>query len=182
MSITKEELVQTILVSTALFQERFDKDSKPDVMKRYEILQSEVEETLKAIAENDLIEILDGYCDQMYVIGGSVDKFKDDNNLKESYLNQLKNCLNHALLYFSLECILDAFNDIHISNMSKVHLSFFHVQETFMRYKLEVKDWRIKQISETEILVYDNSINKLLKPSNYKKANLKPILQKYGYC
>lgn len=182
MSITKEELVQTILVSTAQFQERFDKDSKPDIAKRNEILKSEVAETLKAILNNDLVEILDGFVDQLYVLGGSIDKFYCDIPVQEKFLNSLHLVLDEALKYFSLECILDAFNEIHLSNMSKVHLSFFHVQETFEKYKLDVKDWRIKQISETEILVYDNSINKLLKPSNYKKANLKPILEKYGYC
>jgi len=30
--------------------------------------------------------------------------------------------------------------------------------------------------------VYDLNINKLLKPLHYQKANLKPILEKYGYC
>jgi hypothetical protein len=179
--ITKEELISTILACTTQFQERFDKDSKPDVMKRYEILQSEVEETLKAIAENDIVEIADGFIDQLYVIGGSVDKFKGS-KFKEDYIAQLNDVLNRALTYFNLDCLHECFIDIHNSNMSKVHLSFFHVQETFERYHLDVKDWRIKQISETEILVYDNSINKLLKPSNYKKANLKPILEKYGYC
>jgi hypothetical protein len=57
----------------------------------------------------------------------------------------------------------------------------FHLQETFERYNLQVKDWRIKEVTPTEILVYDNKINKLLKPSTYTKANLKPILEKYGY-
>jgi predicted HAD superfamily Cof-like phosphohydrolase len=180
--ITKEELVQTILVSTAQFQERFDKDSKPDVSKRNEILQSEVWETLKAIAENDIVEIADGFIDQLYVLGGSIDKFKFDKEIAKTYSLQFNEVLERAIQYFNLDCLFECFNDIHLSNMSKVHLSFFHVQETFDRYHLDVKDWRIKQISETEILVYDNSINKLLKPSNYKKANLKPILQKYGYC
>jgi hypothetical protein len=181
MSIIKEELVSTILVSTSQFQERFDKDSKPDEYSRWKILESEIEETEKAFREKNTIEILDGFCDQMYVIGGSVDKFKYNNIIANKYFYLLDVVINKSLEYFSLECIFDAFNDIHKSNMSKVHLSFFHVQETFERYHLDVKDWRIKQISETEILVYDNSINKLLKPSNYKKANLKPILDKYGY-
>jgi predicted HAD superfamily Cof-like phosphohydrolase len=178
--ISKQELVQQILVSTSQFQERFDKDSKPDVMKRYEILQSEVDETLKAIAENNIVEIADGFIDQLYVLGGSIDKFKFE-NFKDTYIAQFNNVLERAMQYFNLDCLFECFNDIHISNMSKVHLSFFHVQETFETYHLDVKDWRIKQISENQILVYDNSINKLLKPSNYKKANLKPILEKYGY-
>jgi hypothetical protein len=180
--ITKEELVQTIIECTAQFQERFDKDSKPDIAKRNEILKSEVAETLKAILNQDLVEIADGFIDQMYVIGGSVDKFYCDIPVQEKFLNSLHLVLDESLNYFSLECLYECFIDIHNSNMSKVHLSFFHVQETFEKYKLDVKDWRIKEITPTEILVYDNSINKLLKPSNYKKANLKPILQKYGYC
>ena len=177
----KQDLIQKILACTAKFQERFDSDSKPDAMKRYEILQSEVEETLKAIAENDLVEIIDGYCDQAYVNGGSVDKFKHENEIKICYLDDLNNNIDKALEYVSIECLFDCFYDVHKSNMSKVHLSMFHLQETFERYHLEIKDWRIKEISPTEILVYDNKINKLLKPSTYTKANLKPILEKYGY-
>ena len=177
----KQDLINTILACTAKFQERFDSDSTPDLDKRYEILQSEVEETLKAISENDIVEILDGFCDQMYVLGGTVDKFKSFIAIKESFTIQLQEVLDRALQYFSLECIFDAFYDVHKSNMSKVHLSMFHLQETFERYNLQVKDWRIKEISPTEILVYDNKINKLLKPSTYTKANLKPILKKYNY-
>jgi predicted HAD superfamily Cof-like phosphohydrolase len=56
-------------------------------MKRYEILQSEVEETNKAISENDLVEIIDGYCDILYVLGGSIDKFKHDKNQQILYLD-----------------------------------------------------------------------------------------------
>ena len=72
----KQDLINTILACTAKFQERFDSDSKPDVEKRWEILESEIKETEKAISENDIVEILDGFCDQLYVLGGSVDKFK----------------------------------------------------------------------------------------------------------
>lgn len=177
----KQDLINTILACTAKFQERFDSDSKPDEYSRWKILESEIEETEKAFREKNTIEILDGFCDQMYVIGGSVDKFKDNNIIANKYFDLLDVVINKSLEYFSLECIFDAFYDVHKSNMSKVHLSMFHLQETFERYNLQVKDWRIKEISPTEILVYDNKINKLLKPSTYTKANLKPILEKYNY-
>jgi len=177
----KQDLINTILACTAKFQERFDSDSKPDEYSRWKILESEIEETEKAFREKNTIEILDGFCDQMYVIGGSVDKFKDNNIIANKYFDLLDVVINKSLEYFSLECIFDAFNDIHKSNMSKKHLSLFHVQETFQKYHLDVKDWSIKEISPTEILVYDNKINKLLKPSTYTKANLKPILEKYNY-
>lgn len=177
----KQDLINTILACTAKFQERFDSDSKPDVEKRWEILESEIKETEKAISENDIVEILDGFCDQLYVLGGSVDKFKGSKFEENAYLENIQIILEQALQYFSLECIFDAFYDVHKSNMSKVHLSMFHLQETFERYNLQVKDWRIKEISPTEILVYDNKINKLLKPNTYTKANLKPILEKYNY-
>jgi hypothetical protein len=177
----KQDLINTILACTAKFQERFDSDSKPDVMKRYEILQSEVEETNKAISENDLVEILDGFCDQLYVLGGSVDKFKGSKFQENAYLENIKIILEQALQYFSLECIFDAFNDVHKSNMSKVHKDLYSVFDTVKKYQLDTNDFRLKQISKVEYLVYDNKINKLLKPENYLKANLKPILTKYGY-
>ena len=177
----KQDLINVVLQCTAKFQERFDSDSKPDVMKRYEILQSEVEETLKAISEDNTIEILDGYCDQMYVNGGSFDKFKDQSEIAETYLDDLNNNIDRALKYFSLECLFDAFYDVHRSNLSKVHKDLHSVFDTVKKYQLDTNDFRLKKVSENEFLVYDNKINKLLKPENYLKANLKPILEKYGY-
>lgn len=177
----KQDLINVVLSCTSKFQERFDSDSKPDVMKRYEILQSEFEETLKAIAENDLVEILDGCCDMLYVLGGSVDKFKDQSEIAETYLNDLDNTTDKALERFSIECLFDAFYDVHKSNMSKVHKDLHSVFDTVKKYQLDINDFRLKKVSENEYLVYDNKINKLLKPENYLKANLKPILEKYGY-
>jgi len=179
--MTKQDLINLVLQCTARFQERFDSDSKPDVMKRYEILQSEVEETNKAISENDLVEIIDGYCDILYVLGGSIDKFKHDKNQQILYLDWINVRLEQALKYFSLECLFDCFNDVHKSNMSKVHKDLYSVFDTVKKYQLDTNDFRLKQISKVEYLVYDNKINKLLKPENYLKANLKPILTKYGY-
>ena len=177
----KQDLINTILACTAKFQERFDSDSKPDVMKRYEILESEIKETNKAIEENDIVEILDGFCDQLYVLGGSFDKFKHDKNQQSLYLDWINVRLEQALKYFSLECIFDAFYDVHKSNMSKVHKDLYSVFDTVKKYQLDTNDFRLKQVSKVEYLVYDNKINKLLKPENYLKANLKPILEKYGY-
>jgi predicted HAD superfamily Cof-like phosphohydrolase len=177
----KQDLINVVLQCTAKFQERFDSDSKPDVMKRQSILDSEVNETIQAIKDNDLVEILDGYCDILYVLGGSFDKFKHDKNQQSLYLDWINVRLEQALKYFSLECIFDAFYDVHKSNMSKVHKDLHSVFDTVKKYQLDTNDFRLKKVSENEYLVYDNKINKLLKPENYLKANLKPILEKYGY-
>ena len=180
MSITREELRSIVISRTANFQNRFDSDTRFSKSKRYGILKSEIKETKLAKKLNDLVEIIDGLLDQAYVNGGSYNK-ATTKKLQEEYLIALDKNLDEAIELIGIEAVKECFIEIDDSNMSKTHLSFFHVQETFDRYHLDVKDWRIKQISETEILVYDNSINKLLKPSNYKKANLKPILEKYGY-
>lgn len=177
----KQDLINLVLQCTARFQERFDSDSKPDVQKRWEILESEIDETNKAILENDLVEIIDGYCDQAYVNGGSVDKFKHNNDIKICYLDDLNNNIDKALEYVSIECLFDCFYDVHKSNMSKVHKDLHSVFDTVKKYQLDTNDFRLKKVSENEYLVYDNKINKLLKPENYLKANLKPILNKYGY-
>jgi predicted HAD superfamily Cof-like phosphohydrolase len=177
----KQDLINLVLKCTAKFQERFDSDSKPDFNKRQSILDSEVNETIQAIKDNDLVEILDGYCDILYVLGGSFDKFKHDKNQQSLYLDWINVRLEQALKYFSLECIFDAFYDVHKSNMSKVHKDLYSVFDTVKKYQLDTNDFRLKQVSKVEYLVYDNKINKLLKPENYLKANLKPILEKYGY-
>jgi predicted HAD superfamily Cof-like phosphohydrolase len=179
--MNKLDLINVVLKCTAKFQERFDSDSKPDEKKRQIILDSEVNETIQAIKDNDLVEILDGYCDIIYVLGGSVDKFKHDKNQSNLYLDWINVRLEQALKYFSLECIFDAFYDVHRSNMSKIHKNLHSVFDTVKKYQLDTNDFRLKKVSENEYLVYDNKINKLLKPEKYTKANLKPILKKYGY-
>ncbi len=181
MSITKEGLVQQILECTAQFQERFDKDSKPDAIKRQSILDSEVSELIQAIKENNTVEILDGFIDILYVLGGSYDKFQQDIEQANLYLDWIDIRIKQAFKYFSLDCLNDALIDIHNSNMSKVHTDIFQLIETFQKYKLDTDNFRVKRISEMEYFVYDLNINKLLKPLHYQKANLKPILQKHGY-
>ena len=177
----KQDLINLVLQCTARFQERFDSDSKPDVQKRWEILESEIDETNKAILENDLVETVDGFCDQLYVLGGTIDKFKFDKNIQESYISQLIEVLDKAITWVSIDCLFDCFYDVHKSNMSKVHKDLYSVFDTVKKYQLDTNDFRLKKVSENEYLVYDNKINKLLKPENYLKANLKPILEKHGY-
>lgn len=177
----KQDLIQLIILCTGKFQNDFDNDTIFSKAKRWQILKSEIKETKIAKKLNDLIEIIDGLIDQAYVNAGSYNKASKKPKIQQEYLIALIKNVDELLTYISIECALECFNDIHKSNMSKKHLSLFHVQETFNKYHLDVKDWRIKEISPTEILVYDNKINKLLKPSTYTKANLKPILEKYKY-
>lgn len=179
--MTKEQLRSIIILCTGKFQNDFDNDTIFSKAKRWQILKSEIKETKEAKKRNDLVEIIDGLIDQLYVNAGSYNKASKKPKIQAEYLISVDNNLDEVTDLIGIDCTLECFNDIHKSNMSKKHLSLFHVQETFQKYHLDVKDWRIKEVTPTEILVYNNKINKLLKPSTYTKANLKPILQKYGY-
>jgi len=180
--MTIQQFKTNLLQVTREFQLRFDSDSKPSRSARFEILQSEINETLKAISENNTIEILDGFIDQLYVLGGSYEKFSFRMVDSSNYMRQIDLTLKDALRYFSLECLQEALIDIHNSNMSKVHSDIFQLIETFQKYRLDTDNFRVKRISDMQWFVYDLNINKLLKPLHYQKANLKPILEKYGYC
>ena len=63
---------------------------------RYNLMKEENEEYLEATKENDLIEIADALGDQLYILCGTI--------------------LKHGLQ----DKIVDVFNEIHASNMSKL--------------------------------------------------------------
>lgn len=179
--MTIEHFRTVVFASTKEFQKRFDSKSAPNLENRESILNEEVIETLNAINTNNRIDILDGFVDQLYVQGGTCDKFKFDTVIYNMQLQRFNEILNHALLYFSLECLFDAFIEIHNSNMSKTHKNINDVYDSINHYRNVVQNFERVELEGGKYLLYNKDTTKLLKPLTYTKANLKPILEKYGY-
>jgi predicted HAD superfamily Cof-like phosphohydrolase len=119
---------------------------------RVTLLQEELDELKDSIKNNDLTEVLDAFCDILYILNGSILEFG------------FQNVLN------------DAFHEVQRSNMSKACDSMQEAIDTLSHYKQkDGTEGYYKEINGKWI-VYRNGDNKVLKSINYSPANLKDIL------
>lgn len=120
---------------------------------RVALLEEELAEFKKAIADRDLTEIADALCDLQYVLSG-------------------------AVLEFGLgEKFVDLFDEVQRSNMSKSCASREEAEAT-QKYYREERGFEsyIKQSGDV-FLVFRQGDHKTLKSVNYSPANLHRILQ-----
>lgn len=119
---------------------------------RIALLEEELAELKKAIAQRDLTEVADALCDLQYVLSG-------------------------AVLEFGLgEKFADLFDEVQRSNMSKSCATLEEAKAT-QQYYLEERGFSsyIKQSGEV-FLVFRESDHKTLKSVQYSPANLQRIL------
>ncbi len=124
--------------------------SSKDVNLKVTLIKEETTELYKAYVNNDLIEQLDAYCDLMYVLCGSI-------------------ISSGMTSIFS-----KAFAEVHRSNMTKMIL------ENQIEYEISLKQENITIIPATNYKGYFcmfNDDGKLIKPSTYSPANLKPFIE-----
>jgi predicted HAD superfamily Cof-like phosphohydrolase len=119
---------------------------------RVELLQEELNELKLAIENDDLVEILDAFCDLSYVLHG-------------------------AVLEFGMKDKFDvAFNEVQRSNMSKACNTQKEAIETLLHYKKkDGTEGTYKEVNGKWI-VYRTPDNKVLKSINYSPADIKGIL------
>ena len=119
---------------------------------RINLMQEELNEIKKAIDNNNIIEVMDGFADLLYVLNGSI-------------------------LEFGVGGIFDeTFEEIHNSNMSKSCESMQEALMTLSHYKKkDGTEGYYKEING-KWLVYRMSDDKVLKSINYSPANLENIL------
>lgn len=119
---------------------------------RVSLMQEELNEIKEAIENNDLVEVVDGLCDLMYVLSGSILEFGLGDKFVES------------------------FNEVQRSNMSKACNTQQEALMTLSHYKQkDGTEGYYKEING-KWLVYRASDDKVLKSINYSPANLKDIL------
>jgi len=116
---------------------------------RINLIEEELNELKEAIAENDIIEVIDALCDIQYVLSGAILEFGFGEKFK------------------------DFFDEVQRSNMSKTCKSIDEADATVNHYK--EKDGTESEIVQkgTEFLVYRKSDRKVLKSVNYSAADLK---------
>ena len=121
---------------------------------RINLMQEELDEIKDCIKNNDLVGILDGLGDLLYVLNGSI-------------------------LEFGLGNIFDeAFDEIQRSNMSKACNSEEEALQTVQYYiDRDGTESHIEKVGE-KWMVYRSIDNKVLKNVNYSPADLAKILEK----
>lgn len=120
---------------------------------RVALLEEELAEFKKAIADRDLTEIADALCDLQYVLSG-------------------------AVLEFGLgEKFVDLFDEVQRSNMSKSCATREEAEATQKYYREERGFESYIRQSGDVFLVFREGDHKTLKSVNYSPANLHRILQ-----
>ena len=119
---------------------------------RITLLQEELDEIKEAIKNNDVVEILDGLCDLLYILNGTV-------------------------LEFGMGDVFDkAFSEVQKSNMSKTCDSMQEAILTLAHYKRKDGTEGYYKESNGKYIVYRNTDNKVLKSINYKPVDFTDIL------
>ncbi len=116
---------------------------------RINLLEEELKELKVAIEENDIVEVIDAFCDIQYVLSGAILEFGFGEKFK------------------------DFFEEVQRSNMSKTCKTLEEAMATQAHY--DKKDGTQSEIVQkgVEYLVYRKSDKKVLKSVNYSEADLK---------
>jgi predicted HAD superfamily Cof-like phosphohydrolase len=120
---------------------------------RVSLMQEELNEIKEAIENNDLVEVVDGLCDLMYVLSGSILEF----GLRDKFV--------------------ELFNEVQRSNMSKACNTQQEALMTLSHYKKKDGTEGYYKKINGKWLVYRASDDKVLKSINYSPANLKDTLE-----
>lgn len=119
---------------------------------RINLIEEELNELKAAIADGDLIEVADAFCDLQYVLSGAILEFGLGNKFKE------------------------LFDEVQRSNMSKTCKTMDAAEKTQVFYAN--KDNTESEIvpKSNEYIVYRKADGKVLKSIEYSPANLNKIL------
>lgn len=118
---------------------------------RVNLIQEELDELEEALTNGDLVEVIDALCDLQYVLSGSV-------------------------LETGFKSIFDlCFDEVHRSNMTKSCDSYeLALSESLMFEHACLIDFR-----QGRYVILHATTKKLLKPSTYSPANLRPIIENF---
>lgn len=119
---------------------------------RISLIAEELKELQQAIADNDLVEIADAFCDLQYVLSGAILEF----GLSEKFKT--------------------LFDEVHRSNMSKACKTLEEAEATIAHYLQKDGTEAYYKEEDGLFLVYRKEDNKTLKSIAYSPAALREIL------
>ena len=175
------------------------------IEQRYSLLNEEFKEFLKAIKENDTVELLDSLCDMKYIVLGTFHLLNAESYYFHSYdtienlvlRSKEKTSLNHYLtiqarilnwirnkaIELGFEKVFkEAFKRVHESNMSKFCANLDTVHRTISQpqYK-DINTMNYVQLGNTYyVTIGKNNLDlaegKLIKSIDYKKVDLSDLI------
>lgn len=136
--------MQDLILKVKDFQQTFDQvvNRKPTLVDlelanlRFELMKEENEEYMQAVIDKDVVEVADALGDQLYILIGTI--------------------LSHGMQ----EVIVDVFNEIHRSNMSKLDENGMPIIN-----------------GKNGVLDITRELGKVLKSPRYSKPNFDKILK-----
>ena len=121
-----------------------------------DFIQEEFDELKQAIAEKDVVGVLDALCDITYV------------------------CIGNGCMTFGFkELIQEAYAEVHRSNMSKACKTKEEALQTIELKKREGFGLCHYEVHNGLYVVYRSADRKVMKSLNYSKPDLKSIVKKY---
>lgn len=175
------------------------------IEQRYSLLNEEFKEFLKAIKENDTVELLDSLCDMKYIVLGTFHLLNQDAKTIDCImpiehvieLSKTKHSLNY---YLMLQCRIlswienkaielgfekvfkEAFKRVHESNMSKFCANLDTVHRTISQpqYKdINTMNY-VQRGDKYYVTIGKNNLDlaegKLIKSIDYKKVDLSDLI------
>jgi len=117
-----------------------------------DFIKEETEELSYAIQERNIVEVLDAICDLLYV------------------------AIGNATMVFGLkDKLVDAFNEVQASNMSKICSSYDEAMETIAVRSRTYGPCYTKEVSPGKWVVYRESDDKVMKSVNYFRPDIKNL-------
>lgn len=123
---------------------------------RINLLKEELEELEEAIANGEIIDVADAFCDIQYVLAGAILEFGLQDKFK------------------------DLFDEVQRSNMSKACSTIQEAELTVEHFQRQGQDCYYEP-KDDKYIVLRKSDGKLLKSINYSSADLTPILSPEQY-
>lgn len=163
------------------------RSTPPTQEQQEEYCNEEADETLKAIQENDLVEILDGVAD-MFVTGAYLEHLYPDSELLEDIQKSFEwacKTIGHDAALEVLMEVLDSNDSKFVDVSAKMYQDDPKKLETLITSEIEriKKQYGCKEVVCTQRngkLVFTDENNKIRKPFTFVEPDISSVIRKYG--
>ena len=157
-------------------QEEFDRE----VVQQQRLVQEESTETMIALIENDVVEILDGLIDTLFTTSWLVHILKecqDKGFVVSQLLNTWLNCIpiNEIGQLFDEATVLEAMQRVAVNNMSK----FTAVKEQAQRWAVAMPEYELSDVTVDGVVYFclrDEAV-KIRKHCDYVSVDLSDLVE-----
>ena len=156
-------------------QEEFDRE----VLQQQRLIQEESTETMIALIENDVVEILDGLIDTLFTTSWLVHLLKecqDKGFVVSQLLNTWLNCIpiNEVGQLFDEATVLEAMQRVAVNNASK----FTAVKEQAQRWAVAMPEYELSDVTVDGVVYWclRSESRKVMKHCDYVSVDLSDLV------